>query len=52
MLNGDFDLNLQLSSKRPVSMQKDGVRVEVNGFSIPLQLWNEDDSIQIKTEIQ
>lgn len=52
MLNGDFDLNLQLSSKRPVSMQKDGVRVEVKGFSIPLQLWNEDDSIQIKTEIQ
>ncbi|MDO5667122.1 MAG: AsmA family protein [Alcaligenaceae bacterium] len=52
MLNGNFDLILQLTSKRPVSVQRQGVRVQVKGFSIPIQLWNEQDSIQIKTEIQ
>lgn len=52
MLNGDFDLSLQFTAKRPVSVQRQGVRVQVKSLSIPLQLWNERDSIQIKTEIQ
>ena len=51
-INGDFNLNLQLSVKRPVTIQKQGVRVEVKGFSIPLKLWNDQDLIQIKAEIQ
>lgn len=52
ILDGNFDLNLQFTSKQPVSVQRQGVRVQVKGFSIPVQLWNEQDSIQIKTEIQ
>ena len=51
-LNGDFDLNLQLSVRHPVNILKQGVRVVVKGFSLPLQIWNDNDSIQIKTEIQ
>lgn len=50
--DGDFDLNLQLSVRHPVNILKQGVRVVVKGFSLPLQIWNENDSIQIKTEIQ
>lgn len=52
MLNGDFDLNVQFTAKRPVSVQRQGVRVQVKSLSIPLQLWNDRDSIQIKTEIK
>ena len=51
-LNGDFDFNLQLSLRRPIDVLRRGVRVVVNGFSLPLQIWNENGSIQIKTEIQ
>lgn len=50
--DGDFDLNLQLSVRHPVNILKQGVRVVVKGFSLPLQIWNENDSIQIKAEIQ
>ena len=51
-LNGDFDFNLQLSLRRPIDVLRRGVRVVVNGFSLPLQIWDENGSIQIKTEIQ
>lgn len=51
-INGDFDLNLQMSVERPVDVLRHGVRVVVKGFSLPLQIWNDNDSIQIKTEIQ
>lgn len=52
MLDGNFDLYLQFSSKRPVSVHRQGVRVQVKGFSIPIQLWNEHDSIQVEIEAQ
>lgn len=50
--NGNFDLNLQMSVKRPVDVLRHGVRVVVKGFSLPLQIWNDNDSIRIQTEIQ
>lgn len=51
-VNGDFELNLQLSIKHPIQIQKQGVKVKVKGFSLPLQLKNKDDLIQLKTDIQ
>ncbi len=50
--NGNFDLNLQMSLERPVDVLRHGVRVMVKGFSLPLQIWNDNDSIRIQTEIQ
>lgn len=52
LLNGNLDMHLQFTAKRPVSAQRGGVKVKVKGISIPIQIWNEQDSIQIKTEIQ
>lgn len=51
-LNGNLDMHLQFTAKRPVSAQRGGVKVKVKRISIPIQIWNEQDSIQIKTEIQ
>ncbi|WP_432786297.1 hypothetical protein AAEX37_00412 [Oligella sp. MSHR50489EDL] len=52
MADGQFDLNLQLHAKRPVSVTRQGVRVQVKGFSIPIHLWNEGEEMRVETAVQ
>lgn len=46
--SGDYDVNLQLSVQRPVTMVKEGVRVQVKGLSVPLHIWNVDDAVELR----
>ena len=52
MLDGHFDFNLQLNAKQPVSVSRQGVNVQVKGFSIPIRLWNDAELIQVETALQ